>query len=144
MPWALPLDLVWACWEIICTVQCVYNAVNFLPNHHKVHPIARPLGRDMGCILWVKTVIYTSPQSLQWCMHYHEHIGPRFTALDCILLKIILKLGPRNRAPIANKSVLVQILSWHHTGDKPLPEPMMACFTECIYVSPVAPFTNMV
>ena len=33
------------------TVRCRYNAVNFLTNIHKRHPIARPLGRGMGCIL---------------------------------------------------------------------------------------------
>ena len=35
------------------TVRCRYNAVNFLPNPHKRHPIARPWGRDMGCLLWL-------------------------------------------------------------------------------------------
>ena len=33
------------------TVRCHYNAVNFLQNPHKRHPIARPFGRDMACIL---------------------------------------------------------------------------------------------
>ena len=32
------------------TVQCRYNAVNFLQNPHNRHPIARPWGRDMGCL----------------------------------------------------------------------------------------------
>ena len=50
-----------ACWCFICssdypnmmdcTVQCCYNAVNFLPNPHKRHPIACPLGEvwDVFC-----------------------------------------------------------------------------------------------
>ena len=29
-----------------------YNAVSFLQNPHKSHPIARPWGRGMGCLLW--------------------------------------------------------------------------------------------
>ena len=33
------------------TVQCRYNAANFLPNSRKGHAIARPLGRDMVCLL---------------------------------------------------------------------------------------------
>ena len=43
------------------TVQCRYNAVNFLPNPHYIHPIARPLGRDMGCNLWFDTDLYSAP-----------------------------------------------------------------------------------
>ena len=34
-----------------------YNAVNFLANPHKRHPIARPLGWGTGCPLWVHTLI---------------------------------------------------------------------------------------
>ena len=39
----------------INTVQCHYNVVNFLQNIHNKHPIACPLGRGMGCLLWVQT-----------------------------------------------------------------------------------------
>ena len=35
------------------TVQCRYNAVNFLPNPHNRHPIAHPWERGMGWLLWV-------------------------------------------------------------------------------------------
>ena len=38
-------------WRITNTVRCLYNAVNFLQNPHNRHPIARPWGRDMGCLL---------------------------------------------------------------------------------------------
>ena len=44
-------------------VQCRYNAVNFLLNPHKMHTIAHPLGRDMGCKLWCDTLIYILLQS---------------------------------------------------------------------------------
>ena len=33
---------------LLHTARCCYNAVNFLENPHKRHPIARPLGRGMG------------------------------------------------------------------------------------------------
>ena len=46
------------------TMQCHYNAVKFLPNPYKINPIPRPLGA-IGCNLWVQTMIYTLPQSLQ-------------------------------------------------------------------------------
>ena len=62
---------MWFMWFKGCTVRCCCNVVNFRPNPHKIHPIAHPLGRGMGCILRVKTVIYTLPQSLQWCVQYH-------------------------------------------------------------------------
>ena len=39
--------------SITYTVRCRYNAVNFLTNDHKIHPIARPLGQSMGCIFWI-------------------------------------------------------------------------------------------
>ena len=49
----------------------------------------------------------------------------------CIFLnpiQISLKLVPRD--PIDNKPALVQVMVWRRTGDKPLPEPMMAQFTD--------------
>ena len=44
---------------MICqhTVRCRYNAVNFLTKNHKRHPIARPLGRGMVCLLWIQHLI---------------------------------------------------------------------------------------
>ena len=45
-----------------------------------------------------------------------------------IQIQISLKLV--NRDPIDNKPVLVQVMVWRRTGDKPLPEPMMAQFTD--------------
>ena len=33
---------------LLHTVQCRYNAVNFLPNPHNRHPIGRPWEQDMG------------------------------------------------------------------------------------------------
>ena len=46
---------------------------------------------------------------------------------DKIPIQISLKLVPRS--PIDNKPALVQVMAWHLTGDKPLPEPMMTQFT---------------
>ena len=45
-----------------------------------------------------------------------------------IQIQISLKLV--NRDPIDNKPVLVQVMVWRRAGDKPLPEPMMAQFTD--------------
>ena len=45
--------------------------------------------------------------------------------LLCILIKIFVLCGP-----IDNKPASVQVMAWHQTGDKPLPEPLMTKFSE--------------
>ena len=47
---------------------------------------------------------------------------------DRISIKIPLKFVPRG--PIDSKPALVQVMAWRRIGDKPLPEPMMANFTD--------------
>ena len=47
---------------------------------------------------------------------------------DNIAIEISLELVPRG--PINNKSALVQVMAWHRTVAKPLPEPMMTQFTD--------------
>ena len=42
---------------------------------------------------------------------------------DRISIWISLKFV--RRSPIDNKPALVQVMTWHRTGDKPLPEPML-------------------
>ena len=46
----------------------------------------------------------------------------------CILIWISLKLVPYGL--IDNKSVLVHVMAWYQTSDKPLPKPMMTQFTD--------------
>ena len=41
-----------------CTVETLYNTVNFCWSTHKRHSIARPKGRGMGCLLWVQRATY--------------------------------------------------------------------------------------
>ena len=65
-------------------MHCRYNVVNFLPNPHKIHPIARTLGWAMGCILWFDTAIYILLESTQCCMKYRVIFDRVITALDCI------------------------------------------------------------
>ena len=52
------------------TVQWSKNAVNFLKNVNKGHPIARPLGPGVGCLLWIQHLIDILPQFLQSLMQY--------------------------------------------------------------------------
>ena len=65
------------------TVRYRYNAVNFFKNIHERHPIARPLGRGMGCLLLVQPLIDIMPQFLQWYMQYVDILDRVITALDC-------------------------------------------------------------
>ena len=46
----------------------------------------------------------------------------------CIFLRISLKFVCEG--PTYNKSVLVQVMAWRRTGDKPLSEPMLIQFTD--------------
>ena len=45
-----------------------------------------------------------------------------------IAIQISLKFVPRS--PVDKKPALVQVMAWHQTGDKPLPETMLAQFTD--------------
>ena len=50
---------------------------------------------------------------------------------DRIPIQISLKFVPRS--PVDNKPALVHLMAWRWTGDKPLPEPMLAQFPD-VYV----------
>ena len=45
-----------------------------------------------------------------------------------ISIWIFLKFVPKD--PTDNKSILVQVMAWRQTGDKPLPGPMLTQFTD--------------
>ena len=66
----------------IGTVWCRCNAVNFLKNIHKRHPIARLLGRGMGCPLWIQHLIDILPEFLQSFMQYRTILDRVITTLD--------------------------------------------------------------
>ena len=38
-------------------------------------------------------------------------------------ISITFQISPKG--PIDNKSALIQVMAWHWSGDKPLPEPML-------------------
>ena len=60
-PWWCGCDINELCLPLrIIIVQCRYNEVNFLENINKRHPMARPLGRGMGCFLWSPIWLYSA------------------------------------------------------------------------------------
>ena len=71
-------------------MRCRYNTVNFLPNPHKIHPIARPLGRGLVCDLCVDTLIYILLQSAQCGKRYRVIFDRVITTLDCIYMYIYI------------------------------------------------------
>ena len=50
-----------------------------------------------------------------------------------IMINISLKFI--SNGPVNEKAALIDVITWHWTGDKPLPKPMMIQFTEP-YLSP--------
>ena len=60
----------------------------------------------------------------------------------CISIQIMMRLIPKG--PIESKWVWVQVMAWCLFSANPLLKPIVTQFTDHIYVSPVAPFTNMV
>ena len=50
---------------------CRYKAGYYHENSHNRRPVARPSGRDMGCLFWKQVLIYLMPQSLKCCMERH-------------------------------------------------------------------------
>ena len=96
-------------------MRCRYNAVDFLKHSHKIHTMARPLGRNIGCLLCAPTLIYIWSQSLQWCMQYHA-ILYRCTRLYKIMQAISHKCLNFNESIIKPP-----VKSWHelmHTSHR--------------------------
>ena len=66
-------------------MQYLYSAVPFMwwifYKYSQRHPMARPLGRGMGCVCIFK-LICILPQLLQWYMQYHVILGHVIAAPD--------------------------------------------------------------
>ena len=43
---------------------------------------------------------------------------------------IQISLNFVSKGPLDNKAILVQVMAWPQTGDKPLPEPLLTQFTD--------------
>ena len=80
-PWCVGLFV----WRNINTVCCRYNTNQFYKKDiYKRHPIVRPLGRGMGCLLWIQPLLDILLLLLQWRMQYLVTLDHAITALDCI------------------------------------------------------------
>ena len=95
---------------------CRYSAVNFLTNIHKRHPIARPLGRGMGCLLWIQHLIDIMPLFPQLFIWISYNIGPRYNGTrlyyDLLMCYCITAIGQKLIWININK-ILVDHLNEH-------------------------------
>ena len=66
------------------TIQWRYNAVNFLQNPHNRHSLARPWGRDMGCLFWVQSLIYVLTLPSQCRLWYLDKLDRIIATLQCV------------------------------------------------------------
>ena len=49
---------------------------------------------------------------------------------ESVWISITISLKFIAKGPIVYKSALVQVMAWHRTGEKPLPESMLTQFTD--------------
>ena len=49
---------------------------------------------------------------------------------ESVWISITISLTVFPKGPIDYKSALVQVVAWHRTGEKPLPESMLTQFTD--------------
>ena len=75
--------------------------------------------------------IYISTMKIEfhlWYENYRRHFKSIFNESVWFPITISLKFVPKG--PIDYNSALVQVVAWHRTGEKPLPESMLTQFTD--------------
>ena len=107
------------------------------------------LGCPLVAVLNLEPVDFVNTLRLRrnW-QNFADNIFKRifFNENVLILIKISLKYVPEG--PINNIPALVQIMAWHHPGDKPLSEPMMVsllthiCVTRPQWVNSLASYDS--
>ena len=63
-------------------------------------------------------------------LNFEDDIFKRIFLNENVAISFQISLTFVPRGPIDNKSVLVQVMAWRQTGDKPLPEPRLTWFTD--------------
>ena len=91
--WPLPLGqcVVQRCFQDMISIEMTTlpcGAVTTRSNFSEILitdiPFVRPLGWDVGCLLWVQTLFYTPSQPLYLCLQYHAILVRVVAALVCI------------------------------------------------------------
>ena len=92
------------------TVWCCYNAVDFLKIHHKRHSIARPLGRDMGCLL---RCCNSATDFLQNHHKWHPIARPLGRDMGCLFLVPNRFIFCTNQCNDVYNIMLYRMAEWH-------------------------------
>ena len=115
-----------------------FDTVSFLRNIHKRHPITHPLGRGLGCILWIQHLIDILPQFLPLFMQYLTILDHVITTLDYQQWMTV--------ATESNSSWHGDAIWWHRSGStlaqvwpvagwhqptKPSSEPILTYHQKC-------------
>ena len=126
-------------WILISLNLVPRGSIDNIPALVQIMAWRRPGGKPLSGTMMVSLLTHvwvTRPQCVnssppgQNGRHFAEDI---FRCIFCnenvwILIKILLNFVPKGS--INNIPVLVQIMSWRRTGDKPLSEPMLTRFTD--------------
>ena len=97
--------------------QTAFTQKTFIMKTKKSHVLTR----SVPCLTHLPPNKMAAISQMIFQMHFHEW---KFL----YYIQMSLKFVPR--CQIDNKSVLVQVMAWRRTGDKPLPEPMLTQFTD--------------
>ena len=100
-------DFTHRIWGRLNTVQCRYNAVNFLINAHNRHPIARPWGRGMECLSSVSDLCSTVAIAVLYVTSYTR---PRYNGTRLykdVLFSVSLSSHFIMEIPIAENTVFI-------------------------------------
>ena len=104
----------------------------FFKSYHKfsefnlffIHPI----------LFWINELIhlysiYISSMTIEFHLWYENYRHFQiYLQWKCLNFNYNMKFIPKG--PIDYKSALVQVVAWHRTGEKPLPESMLTQFTD--------------
>ena len=136
---------------ISSTMRCRYSTVDFLQNHHKRHPISRPHGRAMGCLLWVQTYIHVLPQLPRMMYMISCYTGPRYNGAQLyygccwpgdarsqglrshdidVVHKKLTGTAPESLIPTGLSNTQWLQRSWCHVGTCPSAPATLAWITE--------------
>ena len=81
-----------------------------------------------GSAVWISWPVNSSSPG-QHGRHFADDIFKRIFLKEKVRIAIHFSLKFVPKGPIDNKSALVQVMAWRQTGNKPLPELMLAQFT---------------
>ena len=113
--------------------------INFPQIPHNRHPIARPWGRNMGCLFWIQILIYVLPQQLEYGMQHHVVLDRVITALDFMWVFVFVRKAFNYMHNFGAERLLKTLIclsnfpkGTHHVDDLPWWRHQMETFSELL------------